>query len=142
MRQVFVERNSNGWEGLCNASLDNMADENVLAPAPTRSDDQILPFASWVPIEKTSVPAIYIQRFSNTLTQEVKTRYSFQLDEDWFTLDINLLREDLEITPIDQAHQFESPPLRNAIMDFVNKLSYPEELHFVSRMAVNNLYHP
>nr|GEW05575.1 2-methyl-6-phytyl-1,4-hydroquinone methyltransferase, chloroplastic [Tanacetum cinerariifolium] len=27
--------------------LDKMADENVLAPAPTRSDDQILPFAAW-----------------------------------------------------------------------------------------------
>nr|GEV38890.1 retrovirus-related Pol polyprotein from transposon TNT 1-94 [Tanacetum cinerariifolium] len=27
---------------------ENMANENVLAPAPTRSDDQILPFAAWV----------------------------------------------------------------------------------------------
>ncbi|GJT16724.1 reverse transcriptase domain-containing protein [Tanacetum coccineum] len=31
-----------------------MADENVPAPAPTRSDDQILPFAAWVPIEKSN----------------------------------------------------------------------------------------
>ncbi|GKF32029.1 hypothetical protein Tco_0101827, partial [Tanacetum coccineum] len=31
-----------------------MADENVLAPAPTRSDDQILPFAVWVPIGKSN----------------------------------------------------------------------------------------
>nr|GEU42607.1 hypothetical protein [Tanacetum cinerariifolium] len=51
-------------------------------------------------------------------------------------------REALEITPIDRAHQFESPPTGNAIMDFVNELGYPEELHFVSRMAVNNLYQP
>ncbi|GKG18365.1 hypothetical protein Tco_0372663 [Tanacetum coccineum] len=29
-----------------------MADENVPALAPTRSDDQILPFAAWVPIGK------------------------------------------------------------------------------------------
>nr|GEY06357.1 histone deacetylase 14 [Tanacetum cinerariifolium] len=28
-----------------------MANENVPAPAPTRSDDQIIPFAAWVPIE-------------------------------------------------------------------------------------------
>ncbi|GJX78503.1 retrovirus-related pol polyprotein from transposon TNT 1-94 [Tanacetum coccineum] len=33
---------------------DKMADENVLAPAPTRSDDQILPFAVWVPIRKSN----------------------------------------------------------------------------------------
>ncbi|GJY44766.1 copia protein [Tanacetum coccineum] len=33
---------------------DNMADENIPAPATTRSDDQILPFATWVPIEKSN----------------------------------------------------------------------------------------
>ncbi|GJT06085.1 retrovirus-related pol polyprotein from transposon TNT 1-94 [Tanacetum coccineum] len=31
-----------------------MADENVPAPAPTRSDDQILPFVAWVPIGKSN----------------------------------------------------------------------------------------
>ncbi|GJX04380.1 hypothetical protein Tco_0190296 [Tanacetum coccineum] len=153
-----------------------MADENV--PAPTRSDDQILPFAAWVPIGKSnyvldlqkkqknlifqisvdilqntnffrafttfaSVPAIYIQQFWNTLTYEAKTgAYSFQLDETRFVLDANLLREALEITPIDQANQFVSPPSGDAIMDFVNELGYPEVIHFVSRMAVNNLYQP
>ncbi|GJT55838.1 retrovirus-related pol polyprotein from transposon TNT 1-94 [Tanacetum coccineum] len=157
---------------------DNMANENVPAPAPTRSDDQILPFASWVPIGKSnffldlqkkqrnpifqitvdilqninffraftasaSIPAIYIQQFWNTLTYEAKTRaYSFQLDENRFILDLNILRESLEITPIDQAHQFVSPPSGDEIMDFVNELGYTEELYFVSRMAVNNLYQP
>ncbi|GJR31437.1 hypothetical protein Tco_1107669 [Tanacetum coccineum] len=104
-----------------------MADENVPAPAPTRSDDQILPFAAWVPIGKSnhvldlqkrqknpifqiavdilqninffraftasaSVLAIYIQQFWNTLTYVEKAgTYRFQLDENWFTLDVNLL---------------------------------------------------
>nr|GEX59459.1 hypothetical protein [Tanacetum cinerariifolium] len=86
-----------------------MANEIVPALAPTRFDDQILPFAAW-------------------------------LDEDWFRLDENLLREALEITPIDQAHQFVSPLSGDAIMDFVNQLGYPEEIHSVSRMAMNNLY--
>ncbi|GJS78473.1 hypothetical protein Tco_0728354 [Tanacetum coccineum] len=76
-----------------------MANENVPAPAPTRSDDQILPFAAWVPIGKSNF-----------------------LDETRFVLDTNLLREALEITPIDQAHQFVSPPSGDAIMDFVNEL--------------------
>ncbi|GKF83174.1 hypothetical protein Tco_0244830, partial [Tanacetum coccineum] len=87
-----------------------MADENVPAPAPTRSDDQILPFAAW-----------------NMLTYEAKTRaYSFQLDETRFVLDANLLREALEITPINQTNQFVSPSSGDAIMDFVNELGYPE----------------
>ncbi|GKB89947.1 hypothetical protein Tco_0962219 [Tanacetum coccineum] len=57
-----------------------------------------------------------------------------------FILSVSLLREALEITPIDQAHQFESPPLGDAIMDFVNAMGYSEETYFVSMMAVNNLY--
>nr|GEY39156.1 monodehydroascorbate reductase [Tanacetum cinerariifolium] len=103
-----------------------MADENILDAAPTRFDDQILPFAAW-----------------NTLTYEAKTgAYSFQLDETRFVLDANLVRDALEIMPIDQAYQFVSPSSGDAIMDFVNQLGYTEIIHFVSRMAVNNLYQP
>ncbi|GKE43541.1 hypothetical protein Tco_1470825, partial [Tanacetum coccineum] len=68
--------------------------------------------------------------------------YRIQLDENWFTLDANLLREALEITPIDQAYPFVSPASGDAIMDFVNELGYPEVIHFVSSMAVNHLYQP
>ncbi|GJW47748.1 hypothetical protein Tco_0079394 [Tanacetum coccineum] len=79
----------------------------------------------------------------NTFTSVEKAgTYRFQLDENWFTLDANLLREALEITPIDQAHPFVSPPSGDAIMDFVNELGYPEVIHFVSSMAVNNMYQP
>ncbi|GJS87220.1 retrovirus-related pol polyprotein from transposon TNT 1-94 [Tanacetum coccineum] len=84
-----------------------------------------------------------MRMFPLLLPQDPTIRYYYlvhrclleRLNEDRFTLDANLLREALEITPIDQAHQFESPPSGNAIMDFVNELGYPEELHFVSRMA-------
>ncbi|GKA68855.1 hypothetical protein Tco_0768772, partial [Tanacetum coccineum] len=128
-----------------------MADENVPAPAPTRFDDQMFPFTAWVPIGKSnfvldlqkkqtnpifqismdilpntnffraftasaSDPAIYIQQFWNTLTYEAKTKA-------------------YKITPIDQAHQFVSPPSGDAIMDFINELGCTEEIHFVSRMA-------
>nr|GEY44673.1 hypothetical protein [Tanacetum cinerariifolium] len=64
------------------------------------------------------------------------------LDEDWFILDAHLLRDALEIALVDQAHQFVSPPSGDAIMDFVNQLGYTGEIHFVSRMALNNLYQP
>ncbi|GJS52162.1 hypothetical protein Tco_0625524 [Tanacetum coccineum] len=110
--------------------LDKMANENVPAPVPTRSDDQILPFAAWVPIGKSNHVLDIQKRQKNPI---------FQID---FTLDSNLLRESLEITPIDQAHLFVSPPSGDAIMDFVNELGYPEVFYFVSIMAVNHLYQP
>ncbi|GJX83933.1 hypothetical protein Tco_0333414, partial [Tanacetum coccineum] len=91
----------------------------------------------------TNVPTIYIQQFWNTLTQEAKSRvYSFQLDEQWFTLNADLLRKALEITLVDPAHPFVSPPTGEHVMDFVNELGYLEEVHFVSKMHVNNLYQP
>ncbi|GJZ89883.1 hypothetical protein Tco_0661810 [Tanacetum coccineum] len=90
-----------------------------------------------------SVLAIYIQQFWNTLTYVEKDRTCrFQLDENWFTLGANLLREALETTPIDQAHPFMKPPSGDAIMDFVNELGYPQVIHFVSSMAVNHMYQP
>ncbi|GJT89014.1 hypothetical protein Tco_1070731 [Tanacetum coccineum] len=93
-----------------------MANENVPAPAPTRSDDQILPFAVY----------LHLIILEHAYVEKAGT-YQFQLDENWFTPDANLLREALEITPIDQAHLFVTPPSGDAIMDFVNELGFPQE---------------
>ncbi|GJU51235.1 hypothetical protein Tco_1220790 [Tanacetum coccineum] len=68
--------------------------------------------------------------------------YSFHLDELWFTLDANLLRSALGITPKDSAHHFVAPPAGDLVIDFVKNLGYPEELQFVSKMYVNSLYQP
>ncbi|GKA42627.1 hypothetical protein Tco_0735287 [Tanacetum coccineum] len=48
----------------------------------------------------------------------------------------------LDITPVDPAHPFVSPSAGEQVMDFVNELGYPEDIHFVSKMHVNNLYQP
>ncbi|GJZ60011.1 hypothetical protein Tco_0615827, partial [Tanacetum coccineum] len=90
-----------------------MVEEKVPALAPTRSNEHILPFNA----------------------EDAKTGvYSFQLDEHWFTLNADLLRKALEITPVDSAHPFESPLVGEQVMDFVNELGYLEEIHFVSKM--------
>ncbi|GJS93818.1 retrovirus-related pol polyprotein from transposon TNT 1-94 [Tanacetum coccineum] len=96
--------------GFPDTRRNKMAEENVPAPAPTRAF-----------IASVNVPTIYIQQFWNTLAQDAKTRA-------------------LEITLVDSAHPFESPPAGEWVMDFVNELGYPEEIHFVSKMNVNNLY--
>ncbi|GKC17745.1 hypothetical protein Tco_1014527 [Tanacetum coccineum] len=128
-----------------------MAEENVSAHAPTRSDEPILPFKALLLVGKgnlildlhkfqknpifrisvdilpntnffraftasANVPTIYIQQFWNTLTQEVKYGvYNFQLDEQWFTLNADLLRKALEITLVDSAHTFVPPPASEQI---------------------------
>ncbi|GJU57075.1 retrovirus-related pol polyprotein from transposon TNT 1-94 [Tanacetum coccineum] len=110
-----------------------MTEENI--PAPTRSDDQLVPVKARLPYGKinlildlhklqknpifciyvdilqntnffraftasANVPSIYIQQFLNTLTLDAKSGvYSFQLDEQWFPLNVDILCEALEITP-------------------------------------------
>ncbi|GKD44976.1 hypothetical protein Tco_1269621 [Tanacetum coccineum] len=64
------------------------------------------------------------------------------MDEQWFTLNADLLCIDLGITPKDSAHPFMPPPAGDLVIDFVNNLGYPEELQFVSKMYVNSLYQP
>ncbi|GJY92936.1 copia protein [Tanacetum coccineum] len=108
-----------------------MDEENVPTRAPIRSDEQILPFNAWLPVGK-----------GNLLLDLQKLVYNFQVDEQWFTLNADLLRKALEITPVDSTHPFESPPAGEQVMDFVNELGYSEEIHFVSKMHVNNLYQP
>ncbi|GJZ10310.1 integrase, catalytic region, zinc finger, CCHC-type containing protein [Tanacetum coccineum] len=127
-------------------TTDKMANENVSAPALTRSNDHILPFTAWVPIGKRNYVLDLQKRQKNPIFQisvDILSNTNFfrafnasaSLDETQFVLDANLLREALEITPIDQAHQFVSPLSGDAIMDFVNELGYTEAIHFVSRMA-------
>ncbi|GJX92706.1 hypothetical protein Tco_0347292 [Tanacetum coccineum] len=115
-----------------------MTDENVPAPAPIRSDDQILPFAAWVPIEKSNFVLDLQKKQKNPIFQismDILQNTNFfraftasaSLDETRFVLNANLLRDALEITPIDQALHFVSPSSGDAIMDFVdfvNELGY------------------
>nr|GEU64291.1 hypothetical protein [Tanacetum cinerariifolium] len=112
-----------------------MADENILALAPTRFDDQILPFHAWVPIGKSNFVLALQKKQKNPI---------FQISVD-ILQNINFFRAftaSASITPIDQAHQFVSPSSSDAIIDFVNELGYTEVIHFVSRMAMNKLYQP
>ncbi|GJS73807.1 hypothetical protein Tco_0706648 [Tanacetum coccineum] len=117
-------------------------------PAPTRTDDQLVPVKACLLIGKSNllmdlqrkqknpiilisldilqnpnffgaftasanVPSIYIQQFWNTLIMDTKSGiYSFQLDELWFTLDVDLLCSALGITPKDPAHPFVAPYLK------------------------------
>ncbi|GJW43180.1 hypothetical protein Tco_0071979 [Tanacetum coccineum] len=135
---------------------DKMTDENV--PAPTRTDKQLVLVKAHLPIGKSnllmdlqkkqknpifliSVDILQNTNFFSTFTASADSGiYSFQLDELWFTLDVDLLHSALGITPKDSTHPFVAPPVGDLVIDFVNNLGYPEELQFVSKMYMNSLY--
>ncbi|GJR78462.1 hypothetical protein Tco_0149247 [Tanacetum coccineum] len=107
-------------------TTDKMADENVLLLLPQDLMIRYFHLLHGCPLK---------EKLCFGSSKEAKESYFSDL------LDANLLRNALEITPIDPLTVCVN--LRgDAIMDFVNELGYTEVIHFVSRMAVNNLYQP
>ncbi|GJT71207.1 hypothetical protein Tco_1030493 [Tanacetum coccineum] len=68
--------------------------------------------------------------------------YSSQLDEQWFTLHKDILRDTLDITPSNDNNPFVAPPSSDTVIEYVNTLGYPNTLRNVSAMSVNALYQP
>ncbi|GJR08677.1 retrovirus-related pol polyprotein from transposon TNT 1-94 [Tanacetum coccineum] len=144
--------------------LDTMADVNVNAPAkqapamapPTRTDDQILPHSSWVPVDilkhtnffraftaSSIIPSIYIQQFWDTVRYDKTTGgYRCQLDEQWFDLNKDTLRDALQITPVNNNKPFSPPPTPDALINFVNDLGYPKVVRTLSYVVTNDMYQP
>nr|GEV91781.1 retrovirus-related Pol polyprotein from transposon TNT 1-94 [Tanacetum cinerariifolium] len=110
------------------AIIDTMANVNVNAPAnqahtmapPTRTDDQILPHITWF---------WDIVRYDKTAGC-----YKCQLDEQWFNLTKDTLRDALQITPVNNNKAFSSPPSSDALINFVNELGYPKLIRNLSNV--------
>nr|GEV86584.1 hypothetical protein [Tanacetum cinerariifolium] len=148
--------------GVCNqisGDGDTMADVNINAPAdqaptmapPTRTCDQILPHIRWGPIGKSNcyldfkkaftasstIPSIYIQQFWDTVRYD-KTAgcYKCQLDEQWFDLTKETLRDALQITPVNNNKAFSSPLSSDALINFVNELGYLKLVTSLSNVII------
>nr|GEY72468.1 monodehydroascorbate reductase [Tanacetum cinerariifolium] len=117
-----------------------MADVNINAPAdqaptmapPTRTDDQILPYIRWHTnffrafTASSTIPSIYIQQFLDIVRYDKSAGcYKCQLDEQWFDLTKDTLRDALQITPVNNNQAFSSPPSSDALINFSNELGYP-----------------
>ncbi|GKA08352.1 retrovirus-related pol polyprotein from transposon TNT 1-94 [Tanacetum coccineum] len=74
----------------------------------------------------STIPAIYIQQFWDTICFNSSTGlYSCQLDEQWFNLYKDILRDALNITPANDNNPFVAPPSSDTVIEYVNTLGYP-----------------
>nr|GEU84515.1 hypothetical protein [Tanacetum cinerariifolium] len=91
----------------------------------------------------STIPSIYIQQFLD-MVQYDKTAgcYRCQLDEQWFVLTKDTSREALQITPVNNNQPFVTPPLFNALINFVNELGYPKLVMNLSNVVTNDMFQP
>nr|GEW55604.1 E-beta-farnesene synthase [Tanacetum cinerariifolium] len=81
----------------------------------------------------STIPSIYIQQFWDTIRYDRDTaRYICQLDEKWFDLTKDTLRDALQITPVNNNNPFSFPPTPDALINFVNNLGYPKVVRTLS----------
>ncbi|GJX74952.1 retrovirus-related pol polyprotein from transposon TNT 1-94 [Tanacetum coccineum] len=91
----------------------------------------------------STIPSIYIQQFWDTVRYVKNTgSYSCQLDEQWFDLTKDTLRDALQITPVDNNNPFSSPPTPDALINFVNELGYPKVVRTLSAVVTNDMFQP
>nr|GFD07370.1 hypothetical protein [Tanacetum cinerariifolium] len=116
-----------------------MVDGNVNAPA-----EQAPTMAPPTPFTASStIPSIYILLFWDTIRYDRDTaRYIYQLDEQWFDLTKDTLRDALQITPVNNNNLFSSPPTHDALFNFVNNLGYPKVVRTLSAVVTNNMFQP
>ncbi|GKC58984.1 hypothetical protein Tco_1086582, partial [Tanacetum coccineum] len=117
-----------------NVRFNIMADVNALVeqvPAlalPTCTDEQILPRIRWVPIGKMQLPIdakkfakqpnLQIAFWDSICYDRTDRGYKCQLDEQWFNLTKDTLRDALQITPVNNNKAFSSPPTQDTLINF------------------------
>nr|GEU61924.1 hypothetical protein [Tanacetum cinerariifolium] len=89
----------------------------------------------------SSIPLIYIQQLWDTVRYDkIAGCYKCQLDEQWFDLTKDTLRDALLITPVDNNNAFSSPPTPDALINFVNDLGYPKVVRTLSNVVTNDMF--
>nr|GEV33982.1 hypothetical protein [Tanacetum cinerariifolium] len=91
----------------------------------------------------STIPSIYIQQFWNTIRYDRDTaRYICQLDEQWFDLTKDTLRDALQITLINNNNPFSSPPTPDSLINFFNYLGYPKVVRTLSAVIIWGIVNP
>ncbi|GJT04780.1 hypothetical protein Tco_0839242 [Tanacetum coccineum] len=94
------------------------------------------------PAEEAPAMAPPTHEFWDTVRYDNKSgSYSCQLDEQWFDLTKDTLRDTLQITLVDNNNAFSSPPTLDALIKFVNDLGYPKVVRTLSDVITTCFSH-
>nr|GFA88342.1 hypothetical protein [Tanacetum cinerariifolium] len=89
----------------------------------------------------STIPSIYTQQFWDTVQYDKTVGcYKCQLDEQWFDLTKDILRDALQITPVNDNNAFSSPPTLDALINFVNDLGKQYYKEYLEKVVKHQRY--
>nr|GEX29183.1 monodehydroascorbate reductase [Tanacetum cinerariifolium] len=92
-------------------------------------------------IDSSTIPSFNIQQFwDNVRYDKTIGCYKCQLDEQWFDLTKDTLKNALQITPVNNNNAFSSLPSSDALINFVNDLGYPKVVRNLSNVVTNDMF--
>ncbi|GKB56584.1 hypothetical protein Tco_0912770 [Tanacetum coccineum] len=87
------------------------------------------------------VPEIYIQEFWATISVHHKS-LRFKMNNKGQTLNLENLRDILQICPRLRGQKFEDPPFEEEILSFIRDLGHTREIKFLKDVNVNHMHQP
>nr|GEW01009.1 integrase, catalytic region, zinc finger, CCHC-type, peptidase aspartic, catalytic [Tanacetum cinerariifolium] len=91
----------------------------------------------------STITSNYIQQFWDIVRYDKTVGcYKCQLDEQWFDLTKDTLKDVIQITPVNNNNAFSSPPSSDALINFVNDLGYPKVVRNLSNVVTNDMFQP
>ncbi|GJZ39938.1 hypothetical protein Tco_0586501 [Tanacetum coccineum] len=130
-----------------------MAEQNVPAQAPTRTDEQIVPRSQWLQIGKSNLlfDAQKIQKnpifqISVDILRNTNFFRAFSASASVLAVYIQQFWNSMNLrynSCRTNSHICVTSPTGDTVIDFVNQLGYPEPVEFfVSNIRVNYVYQP
>nr|GEX12555.1 hypothetical protein [Tanacetum cinerariifolium] len=105
----------------------------------SKAVDEIVKNADWA--MQASLRARFID-LTTVDMKEILQQQICQLDEQWFNLHKDVLKDALDITPTNDSNPYVAPPSSDIVIEYVNTLGYLNTLRNVLAMSVNALYQP
>ncbi|GJW45875.1 retrovirus-related pol polyprotein from transposon TNT 1-94 [Tanacetum coccineum] len=87
------------------------------------------------------VPAIYMQEFWATVSVH-KSSIKFTINKKKFSLDVEIFKEILQISPKIPRQEFEDLPLEHDILSFIRYLGHSRDIIYPTDVSVDHLHQP
>ncbi|GKB94535.1 hypothetical protein Tco_0980672 [Tanacetum coccineum] len=88
-----------------------------------------------------SVLVIYMQQFWATINKHGSS-YRFKIDKKWFSIDMEVFKEILQICLRLPDQEFDEPPSEEEILSFIKELGHTRNIKNITAVVVDHMHKP